>query len=356
MANSKLKKYSEIPNLYIDEATGIFYVRMYHKGTTRIKSLKTKNLVHAKQRIASAISSISTTDKRKSKNVLVGDYYESFLSAMDAGDLSDATKLTHSIAWRHHVEPFWANVPDNDVTQEKYDDFLIWHRKSKRRNLFNVVKMFSKYVGHMRSKGAPIGVLNVYLPKKEKNKLNEDHGEYLSESEFNRLKIKTLSDRVKVLLAYKMGMRIGEIVNLKQDRLHAEQGRIVIRLRPEDTKTRKAREIPLYKELSDDLKEVSKNNGSVYVFKSHRSPKKPTSKQVVERMWKAALKKAGITKRVRFHDLRHTAATNMAELDLDPIKCCSILGMSLRMFDKTYVKKHKLKTSSIADLIGRGGQ
>lgn len=44
MSHSRIKKVEGIPNLYVDEVTGFYLVRIYHAGHNRSKSLRTKNL------------------------------------------------------------------------------------------------------------------------------------------------------------------------------------------------------------------------------------------------------------------------------------------------------------------------
>ena len=53
-------------------------------------------------------------------------------------------------------------------------------------------------------------------------------------------------------LAYHTGMRRGEILNLKWDRVDLKEG--FIRLRPEDTKTTEGRLVPLNQELMEMFK------------------------------------------------------------------------------------------------------
>jgi integrase len=56
-------------------------------------------------------------------------------------------------------------------------------------------------------------------------------------------------------------MRKGEILNLTWDRIDLQAG--LLRLRPQDTKTREGRPIPLTKELSEMLR-----NATIYLDES----------------------------------------------------------------------------------------
>ena len=66
---------------------------------------------------------------------------------------------------------------------------------------------------------------------------------------------------------------------------------------------------------------------SDYVFKSNRTDR---NLRWIKRAWKAALVEARIDD-FRFHDLRHTAATRMADAGADSYTLSAILGITIAM-------------------------
>ena len=72
------------------------------------------------------------------------------------------------------------------------------------------------------------------------------------------------------------------------------------------------------------LKELYNNKdcNSDFVFPSRKYPNEPTN---INSAWKTALAKAGIED-FRFHDLRHTAATYLAQYKASQLDLSTILG------------------------------
>ena len=353
-ANSRIKKHGAIPHLYIDEITKIFIARVYHAGATRSKSLKTKSETIAKQRLSGAIKEILTTDKAKLKNKLVRDYYDGFVKSLMADELSRATMTRYSVSWRHHVEPFWGNLREDQINQDTYSRYLSWHRSEKGGKIFNHLKLVRGLLKYIVKSGAKVAAVDAYLPKKEADSNAESKGTYIEKHEVEAILstfVPAARERLMIELAYTFGFRLGELCNLKKNRLKKHGSRLSIDLRAEDTKTRKERSIPLTQALSDAIKFHSAFSPGEFVFPSEKNPKRAVSKQVIDRAWIKAKDDAGIRRRIRFHDLRHTAATNFADMGIDPVKACAILGMTLKIYMGTYVKAKSLNLSGVIDEI-----
>jgi integrase len=136
-----------------------------------------------------------------------------------------------------------------------------------------------------------------------------------------------------LLTAYYTGMRKSEILKLTWDRVDLRAG--VIRLRPEDTKTKEGRIIPLTKELSETLK-----NATIYLDQAEgRVPYVFTyaGKGIgsVRRAFDTTCRAAGITDTV-FHDLRHTFVTNMRRAGVDYFRIMAITGHKTMLAFKRY--------------------
>jgi integrase len=144
---------------------------------------------------------------------------------------------------------------------------------------------------------------------------------YLSPNEETRL-LEALENcqwlKRLVLMALHTGMRRGEICNLQWVDIHLDRRLIHAR----NTKNGQDRIIPMNATVVSLLE--NQQQSSNYVFPSPR-----TGQRLVEikNAYAKALKLAQISD-LRFHDLRHTAATRMGNAGVDPFTLASIFGWS----------------------------
>ncbi|MCB9711677.1 MAG: site-specific integrase [Nitrospiraceae bacterium] len=153
----------------------------------------------------------------------------------------------------------------------------------------------------------------------------------LSPEEWERLYAAS-ADHLKpiLLVAYHLGMRQGEILNLTWDRVDLNRG--FIRLSGKDTKSKEGRNIPLTQELVQILREMNKvrqlNCPSVFLYEGK-------TLQGIKRAFAGACKRAGITD-FRFHDLRHCAATNLRRAGVDTLTAMKIVGHKSERMHRRY--------------------
>jgi integrase len=125
-----------------------------------------------------------------------------------------------------------------------------------------------------------------------------------------------------VLLALTSGARKGEIERLRWPQIDLKQG--VAWLTVEDTKTEHARAVPLVGRALALLRERSKVRrlDSDLVFPAPENPSKP---RYSREAWRMARKRAGLND-FRFHDLRHSAATELLRAGVDSRIVAATLG------------------------------
>lgn len=115
-----------------------------------------------------------------------------------------------------------------------------------------------------------------------------------------------------ILLALNTGMRIGEITGLCWDRIDFDNDRIEVSRSlsrkglNETTKTHLIRFIPMNEEVKEMLKSLKRSEKFVFLDKSG-NPFSPD--HFSKRHFEKALNRSGVRK-VKFHDLRHTYASN----------------------------------------------
>ena len=156
-----------------------------------------------------------------------------------------------------------------------------------------------------------------FLKEKPRNRI-------CTHEEFEALKAELKGDaRDIVVIAYHTGMRYSEIIELDWSRIDLKNR--FIYLRGKDSKNREGRKVPF---LSKEVEAIFQRRGGsprrirgrVFALKSLRN--------VFER----ACIKLGI-KNLRFHDFRHSAATNLRKAGVDTATVMKICGWkSVQMF------------------------
>lgn len=152
----------------------------------------------------------------------------------------------------------------------------------------------------------------------------KEHGgreRIMSTDEMKRL-VDAAADHLKPILviALNTGMRRGEILNLRWEDVDFARNFILVA----DSKNGRSRKVPMNGLVAETLKNLKKEDTSLFIFCPRKS-KVPVKD--VKRSFKTACRNAGI-KGLRFHDLRHTAASRMIEGGADLVTVSKILGHS----------------------------
>jgi integrase len=182
------------------------------------------------------------------------------------------------------------------------------------RHLFNLAERWKKFFGKNPVSQAGLLPLNNQLER------------ILTPEEEERL-LACSSPPLRAILtcALNTGMRKGEIISLRWSNVDLENN--VITLEHTNTKSKKTIRIPInFKLRKLLLQQKLKSGGSDYVFlSSNGNPYKRHDS--LKQAFGGACRRAEI-KGLRFHDLRHTAATRMVEEGVGIDKVSKILGHS----------------------------
>jgi len=134
--------------------------------------------------------------------------------------------------------------------------------------------------------------------------------------------------RSLLVLAIMTGLRRGELFSLKWSDVDLEDR--VLTVRAENAKSGKARTVPLNETALRTLERLPRFADFVF-------PNLKTGRRLVDvkRAFGTACRRAGI-KDLRFHDLRHTAATWLIEAGADLVTVAQVLGHSSIEITKKY--------------------
>jgi integrase len=149
-----------------------------------------------------------------------------------------------------------------------------------------------------------------------------------------------------VTVAVHTGMRKGEILGLEWDRVNFEQGIISLF----DTKNHERRDIPMDETVKTTLRAVDRRGDLIFF---NRNGKKIEYVKI-HLVFREALKKSGITD-FRFHDLRHTFASNLIMqegVELNDVR--ELLGhkkMDMTLRYAHLSPRHKTRVINILDRV-----
>ncbi|PJZ76576.1 tyrosine-type recombinase/integrase [Leptospira neocaledonica] len=184
-----------------------------------------------------------------------------------------------------------------------YLDRILYERNLASNSLRSALQSFKFYYNIVIGRR----FLTSYSTPKRESRIPES----LTRKEVTRI-IESLSNpkhKLLLKLCYGSGLRVGELVKLKGDDLDWEKKSIRIR----QGKGKKDRFSLLPNSCKKDLADSLERQGrSSWIFRG-QIPGRNLSIRSAENIFTAAKKKAGITKDVSIHDLRHAFAIHLLE-------------------------------------------
>lgn len=255
-----------------------------------------------------------------------------------------------------HLKSFFKGRILSDIKSQDVDDYktarlgsvspaTVNRELEVLRHLFNLADRWGRFFG--KNPVSRAGLLPVN---------NQIERILSSEEEFRLLNSCDTYLRNILVAALYTGMRKGEIISLKWENVDLDRN--IITIHKTNSKSKKTKRIPINSVIRKLLLELKlKSAGSTYVFLSSKST--PYLRQdSLNRAYTLAKEKAQI-QGLRFHDLRHTAATRMVELGVSIVVVNKILGhASIQMTMRYAHPNESLKialeglTTHFSDLTG----
>jgi len=149
--------------------------------------------------------------------------------------------------------------------------------------------------------------------------------------------VKNIKHRAILMTTYSAGLRVSEVVSLRISDLDSR--RMVIRV--EQSKGKKDRYVPLSAALLPILRQYYRTARPGQWLFPGQDPERPLTRTSVEKMFKKSRDRAGITKNVTVHSLRHSFATHLLEKGVDIRTIQRLLGH--RCLSSTQIYTHVAK-------------
>ncbi|MEH6616522.1 MAG: site-specific integrase [Porticoccus sp.] len=272
------------------------------------------------------------------------DWIDEYLSNTKIADKSARGRLN-----------FWKGRFDGrlvtDINPEDIDDILLVLSKERtgstlnryKSNLSSIFIAFNRHPTYKRLKFSnPVRseFVSSFPENQPKNRFlsTEEQKELLSVargSHWNKLYLLTL-------FALTTGARRGELLRLSwQDIDFANKT-----AKLNTTKNKEPRLLPLLAPVIEELMRFRENNTHL-IFPSTVNPLSPFD---FKKAWQAALKEAKLTN-VRFHDLRHTAASNMVGASRTLFETGTLLGHKQSSTTMRYAHLAHHHTSKMAEEV-----
>lgn len=157
-------------------------------------------------------------------------------------------------------------------------------------------------------------------------------------------------DRTLLQTAYACGLRIGELTHLQVTDIDSARMLVMVRA----GKGRKDRQVPLSERLLVTLRCHWRTHRSRPWLFPGQTAERPLDPSSVQRMFRIAMRTAGIAKRATPHTLRHSFATHLLESGVDLATVQRLLGHGSLSTTAHYLhvsRRHLAKTPSLLDLI-----
>jgi integrase/recombinase XerD len=134
--------------------------------------------------------------------------------------------------------------------------------------------------------------------------------------------VTNLKHRAILMTAYAGGLRVSEVTHLRVSDVDGQR----MMLRVEQGKGRQDRYVMLSHKLLAVLREYWKTYKTKHWLFTGQNPERPLTRASVHKVFQKARRKAGITKRISVHGLRHSFATHLLESGVNIRKIQLLLG------------------------------
>lgn len=338
-----------ITDLFRDTETDIIYFRKYKKewgGEIKL-STHTTEIKEAKKFAADVYAKFRNKKAKTGQRQTALELFDLWRERKEIMGKSPGT-LTSIRASRNYLAPFFERMMPEEITglwwESEYIPKVRQTANNPGRKFFNDRKWMISFLKDILTDQQIDHVPQFINPDKKSNV-----GKVLSDEDVSTLISMAQNDdlRLAILMAATMGMRRLEIFALACARVDLEKK--TIKLRAEDTKTRKARTFAISAACYPGLASRC-YDGAEWIFPSKTDVHKPLHKDGYVTAWTNLKKMTGI--KCRFHDLRHTFLTKAFKAPgANAALICTYAGLSLEVAERVYLHLNEDDTRGVAGLV-----
>jgi len=310
------RKWVRVPNGTVERVTGV--ATSWGLPNTKVGAEEALRIVSNLAREGKPWRSrdLRRPEQKKATTETVRSFSTVFLELSEANSKHSSYTSTSS-ALRVHILPALGDMPIRDVTYATLEDFKIAMKKKtgKRtgrplsaKTINNVVDVALRMLRSAQRRGVVDSVPDLPMLK-----VDEQDFDFLDFDEAPRLVAAATGEwRTMILVAWKTGLRQGELLGLRWEDVDLVARKIRVRQawvreRITSAKNRKYREVDLSDETIAALKSHRHLRGEL-VFSQMDG--KPWTNNKAWRPLEAACKRAGL-RRIGWHVLRHTFASHL---------------------------------------------
>lgn len=237
------------------------------------------------------------------------DAFQQYMDQIILKGYSKNTLRTYSVEFAQLLYLI-KDFPVQALTESQLKAYILYCHKELKlsenqiQSRMNAIKFYFEKVLHCPKFFAEI-------PRPKKRKLLPKS---LNQEEVRRIIAATenIKHRLILKIAYGMGLRLSEIVNLKIEHINSQSMQVLVAC----GKGKKDRYVNLPESILNEMREYYlEYHPKKYLFEGYRDEQ--YSLRSVQAVFKTAMKKAGINKTIGIHGLRHSYATHLLEQGTD---------------------------------------
>lgn len=337
-----MKRYenTDHPHIKCHTKSRMYYFRGTINGQFIERSLKTTSFARAKEREKKVIGLAMGADIASQVSVRKR---VRFSEAFDLVLKLQSTKHENTYQQAHHVinghlrDWFQIHCPFMDRMEKSYEEVWAEYQLDQQKLKPRKLEHDRRYLVMALRRGFLKGWIKKQFSKSDfmLNEVSDPIGRYVTDAEIRLILMAAVPYPrlyLQILMAIHMGMRISEILHLRKDEINFERQEIT--LDAARLKIRRPREVPvpIAKDVYSLLKKAYEDAPGIYIFPAWFTnlpgqPIDPNQPQDDNRQhWDLVRTQTGI--KLRFHDLRHTAITNMLKAGMPDVAVRKIVGAS----------------------------
>ncbi|MDP8212617.1 MAG: site-specific integrase [Candidatus Zapsychrus exili] len=324
---------------------GINYIDSNGNQVRKIVSPYKETASRILKKIETDIAEGKYMDIKKKKDILFENFAEEYINTyvkLENKNVGKQRNLINGLV-RHFKGEYLSKINTLMVRQYMSKRLESVRPASVNKDYAMLKSMFNRAIEWSMLLGTnPVSTIKK-LPE------NNERTRWLTENEQERLLLNCKGmTKIIVLVALKTGLRWGEITSLKWDQSsnsnYVDFDSKTILVHESLAKSKKSRHIPLCSSVVTFLKTIPRQSDTDYIF---WNPKKEKRMRSIRKSFDTALKKADIMD-FKFHDLRHTFASQLVRNGVDLFVVQKLLGHSNPKMTQRYAH---LQSDQLRDAI-----